>query len=416
MPDRPAKALSPTVDPTEVGVDPARLARIDTVTHDYVDSGRFPCVQFLLARRGEIVHHDVYGHADLDDGRPIRDDAIFRIYSMTKPVTSVALMMLYEEGKVLLEDPVSRFLPAFAETRLFVSGNEVNYTTREPDREMTVHDVLTHTSGLTYEFQNQHAVDAIYRQHGMGGFLPSSRSLTEEMEVLATLPLQFSPGTKWCYSMSTDVCGAIVEAISGQTLDAFFAQRIFDPLGMTDTAFWVEGDDRRDRFTSNYLHLAGTTTLWDKWDRSIFLEPPSMLAGGGGLVSTMADYHRFTQMLVNGGELDGERLLSNRTVDFMTSNHLPGGKTLNDMDQQGFAEGLMEGLGFGLGFSVNQSPAQNGALGSFGDFGWGGAASTVFRIDPLEELVFIMMTQLTPSSTYPIRRQLHATVYQCLVD
>ena len=408
--------LAPTVDPTEVGIDPDRLDRIDAVTHDYVDSGRFPCVQFLLARRGEIVHHDVYGQADLDDGRPLRDDAIYRIYSMTKPITSVALMMLYEQGKVLLEDPVSRFLPSFAGTRVFVSGDEVNFTTREPEREMTVHDVLTHTSGLTYEFQHQHPVDAIYRQHAMGGFLPSTRSLAEEMEVLGTLPLQFSPGTKWCYSMSTDVVGAIVEVVSGQTLDEFFAEHIFAPLGMTDTAFWVDGDDRRDRLTSSYLHFGGTTTLMDKWDRSIYHKPPAMLAGGGGLASTMADYHRFTQMLVNGGELDGVRLLSNRTVDFMTTNHLPGGKTLNEMGQQGFTEGIMEGLGFGLGFSVNQSPAQNGALGSFGDFGWGGAASTVFRVDPLEELVFVMMTQLLPSSTYPIRRQLNATVYQCLVD
>ncbi len=416
MSDRVTASLSPTVDPAEVGIDPARLARIDAVTHDYVDAGKFPCVEFLLARRGEIVHHDLYGQADLDDGRPIRDDAIFRIYSMTKPITSVALMMLYEEGKILLEDPVSRFLPAFAKTRVFVSGNQVQFTTREPDREMTVHDVLTHTSGLTYDFQNQHAVDAIYREHQMGGFVPSQRSLAEEMEVLAGLPLQFDPGTRWCYSMSTDVCGAIVEVVSGQTLDEFFADRIFGPLGMTDTSFWVEGDDRTERFTSSYLHLDGTTTLWDKWDRSIYLKRPAMLAGGGGLVSTMADYHRFTQMLVNGGELDDTRLLSNRTVDFMTTNHLPGGKTLNEMGQQGFAEGIMEGLGFGLGFGVNQSPAQNGALGSFGDFGWGGAASTVFRIDPLEELVFIMMTQLLPSSTYPIRRQLHATVYQCLVD
>ncbi len=413
---RAATALAPTVDPSEVGIDPDRLARIDAVTHRYVDSGRFPCVQFLLARRGEIVHHDLYGHADMDDQRPIRDDAIYRIYSMTKPVTSVALMMLYEEGRLLLEDPVAKYLPSFAGARVFASGNHVNFTSREADREMTVHDVLTHTSGLTYGFQNQHAVDAIYRTHNLGDFSPSSATLSETMELLGTLPLQFSPGTSWCYSMGTDVCGAIVEVVSGQTLDEFFAQRIFAPLGMTDTAFWIDGDDRRERFTSNYLFYGGTTTLMDKWDRSIYLKPPPMLSGGGGLVSTMADYHRFTQMLVNGGELDGTRLLSNRTVDFMTTNHLPDGKTLNEMGQVGFSEVAMEGLGFGLGFSVNQSPARNGALGSFGDFGWGGAASTVFSVDPLEEMVFIMMTQLLPSSTYPIRRELRATVYQCLVD
>lgn len=412
----PPTTIEPTVDPAEVGVDPARLARIDAVTHEYVDSGRFPCVQFLMARRGQIVHHDIYGHADVDDARPIRDDTIFRIYSMTKPVTSVALMMLYEEGKILLEDPVSRHLPSFADARVFDTGDHLNFQTREADREMTVHDVLTHVSGLTYGFQHQHMVDAVYRSHNLGDFTPNPRSLTETMDLLGTLPLQFSPGTKWCYSMATDVCGAIIEAVSGQTLDEFFTERILEPLGMDDTAFWVDGDDRRDRFCTNYLHFGGNTSVMDRWDRSSYLKPPAMLSGGGGLVSTMADYHRFTQMLINGGELDGTRLLSNRTVRFMTTNHLPGSKTLNEMGQVGFAEVAMEGLGFGLGFSVNQSPAHNGGLGSVGDYGWGGAASTVFSIDPAEELVFIMMTQLLPSSTYPIRRQLRATVYQSLID
>lgn len=407
--------LEPTIDPTEVGIDPSRLARIDAVTHDYVDSGRFPCVQFLLSRAGEIVHHDVYGHADVDDGRPVRDDTIYRIYSMTKPVTSVALMMLYEQGKLLLEDPVSKYLPSFAGPRVFTSGDEFNFQSREAVREMTVHDVLRHTSGLTYGFQHQHQVDAIYRKHNLGDFTPNMRNLGETMELLGSLPLQFSPGDGWCYSMSTDVCGAIVEVVSGQSLDVFFAEQIFEPLGMVDTAFWVDGDDRRDRFSSNYLFFGGTTSLMDKWDTSGYLKPPAMLSGGGGLVSTMADYHRFTQMLVRGGIFDGVRLLSPLTIEFMTTNHLPGDKTLNEMGQVGFAEGVMEGLGFGLGFSVNKSPAGNGALGSEGDYGWGGAASTVFSIDPDEELVFILMTQLLPSSTYPIRRQLRATVYQSLI-
>lgn len=408
--------LEPTIDPAEVGIDPARLARIDALTHGYVDSGRFPCVQFLLARNGEIVHHDLYGHADVDEQRPVRDDTIFRIYSMTKPVTSVALMMLYEEGRILLENPVSRFLPAFENQRVFVKGNDMAYETKEPEREMTVHDVLRHTSGLTYGFQNQHAVDALYRRNGLGDFKPSKRSLAEEMEVLASMPLQFSPGSGWCYSMSTDVCGAIVEVVSGQSLDEFFAERIFEPLGMVDTAFWVDGDARRERFGTNYLYFGGSTSVFDKWNESIYLKPPAMLSGGGGLVSTMADYHRFTQMLIRGGELDGVRLLSPRTLEYMTTNHLPDDRTLNEMGQVGFAEVVMESLGFGLGFSVNLSPAQNGAVGSYGDYGWGGAASTVFSIDPLEDLTFIMMTQLLPSSTYPIRRQLRATVYQALVD
>lgn len=409
-------ALVPTIDPIEVGIDPARLSRIDDVTHRYVDDGRFPFVQFLLTRRGEIVHHDLYGHADVDTRRPIREDAIVRIYSMTKPVTSVALMMLHERGEVLLEDPVATYLPAFGDVRVYVAGDETNLETREPARPMTVHDVLTHTSGLTYGFHHQHEVDALYRAHQLGDFAPSGRTLAEEMEVLAARPLQFDPGTAWCYSMSTDVCGALVEAISGTSLDEFFLREIFEPLGMPDTSFWVEGADRHERFTTNYLHFDGQTAVMDRIDASGYHKPPAMLSGGGGLVSTMVDYHRFTQMLLRGGELDGVRLLSPRTVDYMASNHLPGGRDLEAMGQVGFAEGVLDGMGFGLGFSVRLSAQQNRTLGSVGEFGWGGAASTAFRIDPAEELTFIFLTQLLPSSTYPIRRELQAAVYQTLID
>jgi len=409
-------ALEPTVDPTEVGVDPARLARIDDLVHRYVDDGRFPFGHVVVSRRGQVVHHHQYGFADRDSGRPHRDDCIVRVYSMTKPVTSVALMMLYERGLVLLEDPVSRYLPAFAQPRVFTGGDPMRYETREAAREMTVQDVLTHTSGLTYGFQHQHPVDGIYRQHGLGDFTPSTRSLAEEMELLGSLPLQFDPGTQWCYSMSTDVCGAIVEVVSGVPLDEFFEREIFGPLGMVDTSFWVDGEERCARFTTNHLFFGGTTSVMDPWDKSLYHRRPPMLSGGGGLVSTMADYVRFTRMLERGGELDGVRLLSPRTVAYMASNHLPGGRDLNEMGQQGFAESAMEGMGFGLGFSVNLSPQANGAMGSVGDYGWGGAASTAFRIDPAEELSWVFLTQLLPSSTYPIRRELAATIYQALVD
>jgi len=409
-------ALEPTVDPAEVGVDPSRLSRIDDLTHAYVDDGRFPFVQLVVSRRGEIVHHDLYGWADRDADRPITEDAIARVYSMTKPVTSVALMMLYEQGRFLLEDPISRWLPSFAAPRVFVGGDAARHTTREAAREITVRDVLTHTSGLTYGFQHQHPVDAVYRHHGLGDFTPSKRSLTEEMELLGTMPLQFDPGTQWCYSMSTDVCGALVEAISGTTLDEFFRREVFEPLGMVDTGFWVDGDERGDRFTTLHLFFGGTTSVMDRWDRSGFRRRPPMLSGGGGLVSTMADYLRFVRMLERGGELDGVRLLSPRTVAFMASNHLPGGRDLIQMGQVGFAETAMEGMGFGLGFSVNLSPQANSAIASVGEYGWGGAASTAFRIDPAEELSFVFFTQLLPSSTYPIRRELQATIYQALVD
>jgi CubicO group peptidase (beta-lactamase class C family) len=409
-------ALEPTVDPAEVGVDPARLPRIDELTHRYVDEGLFPFVQIVVSRRGEIVHHDSYGYADRDSDRPYRDDCIARVYSMTKPVTSVALMMLYERGLVRLEDPVSRYLPAFANPRVFTAGDPTRYETREAAREMTVQDVLTHISGLTYGFQHQHPVDAIYRQHNLGDFTPSNRTLAEEMELLGSLPLQFDPGTKWCYSMSTDVCGALVEVVSGVPLDEFFQTEIFGPLGMPDTGFWVEGDDRCARFTTNHLFFGGTTSVMDRWDKSGYLRRPPMLSGGGGLVSTMADYLRFTWMLERGGQLDGVRLLSPKTVAYMASNHMPGGRDLNQMEQQGFAESYMNGMGFGLGFSVNLSPQENAAIGSVGDYGWGGAASTAFRIDPAEELSWVFFTQLLPSSTYPVRRELAATIYQALVD
>jgi len=405
-----------TTRPEDLGLSSERLGRIDDVTHAYVDKGKLPGVQVLVSRRGQLVHHDCYGWTDVEAETPVRDDTIYRIYSMTKPITSVALLMLYEQGLLLLEDPISRWLPSFAAPRVFVAGDATRFTSREAAREITVRDVLTHTSGLTYGFQHQHPVDAIYRTHGIGDFTPSTRSLTEEMELLGTLPLQFDPGTRWCYSMSTDVCGALVEAISGSTLDDFFQREIFEPLGMVDTAFWVEGDERRERFTTNHLFFGGTTSVMDRWDKSIYHRPPAMLSGGGGLVSTMADYLRFVRMLEGGGAVDGVRLLSPRTVAFMASNHLPDGRDLNQMGQEGFAETYMEGMGFGLGFSVNLSPQANTAIASVGEYGWGGAASTAFRIDPAEELSFVFLTQLLPSSTYPIRRELQATIYQALVD
>ena len=407
--------LSPSVDPAEVGLDPSRLARIDAVLHGYVDRGLLPCTQFLLTRGGEVVHHDVYGMADVAEGRPLTEDTIFRIYSMTKPVTSVALMMLYEQGVVLLEDPVEKHLPAFADARVWVAGNEYTVTTRPVERPMRVIDLLTHTAGLTYGFQHSHAVDGLYRMHGLGDFgLVPAYSNQEMVEVLASVPLQYQPGTEWRYSMATDVCGALVEVLSGQTLGEFFAEHIFDPLGMVDSGFFVDAA-RKDRLATSYGHdPAGFAPVDPALED--YLNPPAFESGGGGLVSTMTDYHRFTQMLARGGELDGARLLSPRTVAYMTSNHLPGGRLITDLSTGGFSEVLFPGVGFGLGFSINVDPVAGGGLGSAGDYGWGGAASTVFSIDPAEELTMIFLTQLMPSTTFPIRRQLRATVYQALVD
>jgi CubicO group peptidase (beta-lactamase class C family) len=406
-----------TAEPKDVGLDRDRLARVDHVTHRYVDDGKLPGVMTVIARRGEVVHHDRYGWADVESRRALRDDDIFRIYSMTKPITSVALMMLYEEGEVLLENPVSRYIPTFADTQVWESGDPEAYTTAPPERAMTVHDVLTHMSGLTAGFQFQHPVDALYRANGLGDLTRPEMSLADGIDVLATMPLLFTPGSRWEYGASTDVVGRIVEVVSGQTLDRFFRDRILDPLGMVDTEFWVEPDDHH-RLVSNYVRGRDRSLrrIDEGGPASAYAQRPAYLSGAGGLVSTAADYQRFLSMLAGGGEVDGVRILGPRTLALMTSNQLPGGVTLNEMGQSTFSEAAMEGTGFGLGFSVVIDPAASHSLTSTGEFGWGGAASTAFWVDPAEELTVQFLTQLVPSNMYPIRRQLRATVYQAIVD
>jgi CubicO group peptidase (beta-lactamase class C family) len=405
-----------TADPEKVGMSASRLARVDAMTHRYVDSGRFPCVETVVARGGEVVHHDRYGWADVKTKRPLPDDAIYRVYSMTKPITSIALMMLYEEGEVLLENAVSRYIPSFADVQVWAGGDEHEYATAPPERPMTVHDVLTHMSGLTAGFQFQHPVDELYRRHHLGDLRRPDLTLAEALDVGAGLPLQFSPGTQWNYGMSTDVVGRIVEVISGVELDDFFRTRIFEPLGMVDTDFWVP-EDKIDRLTSCYVRGAERSLkVYDSRERSEYSRRPKFLSGAGGLVSTAHDYRRFVQMLANGGELDGQRVIGPRTLELMTMNHLPRNATLNEMGQSTFSEAAMGGVGFGLGFSVVVDPAASQSVCSVGEFSWGGAASTVFWVDPAEDLWVMFLTQLVPSNMYPVRRQLRSTVYQALVD
>ena len=396
------------------GFDAARLGRLDTVLHGYVDKGKIPGVQTLVSRRGELVHRDCYGLRDVEQERPVEPDTLYRIYSMTKPITSVALMMLYEEGHFLMENPVSRWIPELADLQVWTGGTEDAPESRPLTSPVTVHHMLTHTSGLTYGFQFAHPVDALYRAADLGNFTSPAYDLQECMARLGQIPLQFEPGTAWNYSMSTDVCGRLVEVMSGLTLDEFFRTRIFEPLGMVDTGFAVPEADV-DRCSSLYSFAPGKGMTLMAPARTMTIAP-SMLSGGGGLVSSSDDYLRFCHLLVNGGELDGVRLLSPRTLRFMTTNHLPGGKTLNDMGQTTFAEVAMAGTGFGLGFSVLVDPAASQSLGSVGQYAWGGAASTAFWIDPAEELAVVFMTQLLPSNTYPLRRHLQAGVYQALVD
>ncbi len=281
---------------------------------------------------------------------------------------------------------------------------------------MTVHDVLTHMSGLTAGFQYQHPVDALYRSHGLGDLRRPKIKLADALDILAGLPLLFSPGDRWAYGMSTDVCGRLVEVISGQTLDEFFQQRIFEPLGMVDTGFSVP-EPQVDRLTTSYVRGKDRVlTAVDSRTRSAYTRPPEYLSGAGGLVSTAADYQRFAQMLVNGGELDGRRIIGPRTLRFMTANHLPGGVTLNEMGQSTFSEVAMGGQGFGLGFSIVLDPAAARSLTSAGAYGWGGAASTDFWVDPAEELTALFLTQFIPSNVYPIRQQLRAVVNQAIID
>jgi CubicO group peptidase (beta-lactamase class C family) len=407
--------LKVDVEPQEVGIDGDRLQRVDTLFRRYVDDGHLPGWTIVVARRGRVVHLSHYGLADVEEGRPVVDDTIWRIYSMTKPITSVAAMMLVEQGAMQLTDPVSRYIPAFADVRVYTGGSAANAGTVPAVEPVRVWHLLTHTAGLTYGFHHAHAVDEIYRSKGFEFSVPRGMDLAAACEAWAGLPLLFQPGAEWNYSVATDVLGRVVEVVSGQPLDAFFADRIFGPLDMTDTAFSVAPDDV-GRLAALYVPnpaggLLRYTAMGDAATRH-----PTFLSGGGGLVSTAADYHRFVQMLVRGGELDGVRLLGPHTLAYMTRNHLPGGVDLDTYGRPLFAESPYKGVGFGLGFSVVIDAAAGKALTHEGEYAWGGLASTAFYVDPVAETTALFFTQLMPSSTYPIRPQLRALVNQALVD
>jgi CubicO group peptidase (beta-lactamase class C family) len=417
-------SVTVTDKPEDLGLSSSRLARIAPYFEDaYVASGRLPGVLTLVARRGQVASLGLVGDRDRANGRPIEADTIFRMYSMTKPVTSVALMALYEEGRFQLDDPVSRFLPELGGLRVWDDGTPLAFRTVPAERDITVRDLLTHTAGFTYGFMGRHPLDALYRRRGVEGpavLAPQdgepATDLAELVARLADLPLLFSPGTRWSYSVGTDVCARLVEVLSGRSFDRFLSERIFTPLDMVDTAFSVTVD-QADRLASCYACTPGDPLLEvDPPAASTYLTPPTFLSGGGGLVSTAGDYFRFAQMLLNGGELDGQRIHGRKTVEYMTMNHLPTGGDLASMGQRVFSETTYEGIGFGLGFSVVLDPVRAAVVGSVGEYAWGGAASTMFWVDPREELVVLLLTQLLPSSTYPIRRQMKALTYQALID
>jgi CubicO group peptidase (beta-lactamase class C family) len=405
-----------TVEPSDVGLDPKRLARIDSHFAQYVDSGKLAGWQIVVTRRGQVAHASTYGLRDREAGAPVTPDTLWRIYSMTKPITSVAAMMLWEEGQFELTDEISKWLPEFADVRVYDKGSALRPYTVPAIEPIRVWHLLTHTSGLTYGFLQTSVVDALYRGAGYELGSPDGADLATACRAWANLPLLFQPGTRWGYSVATDVLGRLVEVISGQTLDEFFAQRIFAPLGMTDTRFYVDGGDS-ERLAALYAPMPGTGKAF-RYDQvgQRATEKPTMLSGGGGLISTAADYHRFTQMMLRRGELDGVRLLSPQTVAFMTRNHLPGGQDLGALSTGGFAETTFEGIGFGLGFAVVRDPIPARVPTTEGTYYWGGAASTAFWIDPTEELTAMLFTQLMPSSTYPVRPQLRQMVYSAIVS
>jgi CubicO group peptidase (beta-lactamase class C family) len=390
----------------DLGFVPDRLARIPAfIQANYLDNGKLPFASVLVGRGNDVA---------LQWSSGVADDAIFRIASMTKPITSVAFMQLVEQGKVALTDPVAKYIPEFAKLGVFVGGGgNVPFMTRAPSTHMRVVDLLRHTAGFAYSFQEQGNVDAAYRKTDVESW--SKNTAKSFIDTLAQIPLEFDPGTQWNYSVATDIVGILVERISGLSLPEYFQMHIFAPLGMTDTFFQVPAD-KASRIPEGFgfdpeakmklLDKAGAESMWAKgW---------SFNSGGGGLASSVADYHRFCRMLLNGGALDGAQILSPKTIELMTANHIPGGQDLTQMSKSLFSEADMAGIGFGLGFATTIDSAATLAPCSEGDFYWGGMYSTAFFVDPVEDIIMIFMTQLLPSTTYPVRREIKTMIYSAL--
>ena len=390
----------------DLGFVPERLARIPTFLQaNYLDNGKLPFASVLVGRGDDIA---------LQWSSGVAEDAIFRIASMTKPITSVAFMQLVEQGKVALTDPVAKYIPEFAKLGVFVGGGgNVPFMTRAPSTQMRVVDLLRHTAGFTYSFQEQGNVDAAYRKTDVESWTKNTSQSV--IDTLAQIPLEFDPATQWNYSVATDILGILVERISGLSLPAYFQTHIFAPLSMTDTFFQVPAD-KAARIPEGFgfdpeakmklIDKAGSESAWAKgW---------TFNSGGGGLASSIFDYHRFCRMLLNGGALDGAQILSPKTIELMTANHIPGGQDLTQMSKSLFSEAEMAGIGFGLGFATTIDSAATLTPCSNGDFYWGGMYSTAFFVDPVEDIIMIFMTQLLPSTTYPVRREIKTMIYSAL--
>ncbi|MGW1721709.1 serine hydrolase domain-containing protein [Streptomyces sp. NPDC002306] len=406
--------LRQEIDPGEAGLDPKVLNRLDRHFAHQVDAGRLPGYLVAISRGGRVAHVTTHGHRDIAAGLPVESDTLYRIYSMTKPVTTVAALLLVEEGRLSLDDSVGRHLPAFAHPRVYVDGSGDGITTRPADGPILIRHLLTHTAGLTFAFYHSHPVDALYRAAGLESSVPPGANLAETIDVYASLPLQFEPGTQWNYSVATNVLGRVIEVVSGQPLDVFLAERIFGPLGMTDAGFCVT--DEQDRRLSELYGETG--------DGGIEPIPglplhgrPRFLSGSGGMVASAHDVHRFTELLRRRGELDGTRLLTADSVDLMTSNHLPGGVDMRTFGSRpAHDEPGNEGVGFGLGVSVVIDPARTKAATGLGMYGWSGVATTTFWVDPSRDLTVQFLTQVRPRTSHTLFQDLKRLVHEAVAD
>jgi CubicO group peptidase (beta-lactamase class C family) len=398
-------------NPVKAGFDTTRLNRItDHLNTNYIEPGKIPGCQVVVSRHGQVAYHECLGKMDLERAKPLEADTIFRIYSMSKPITSIALMQLYERGLFQLNDPVYRYLPDWEQQQVYVSGEGGNMELKARQQPTTFRHMLMHTAGLSYG-ASEHPIDKVYKSHRVRR--DHGEDLQGFVNKLANVPLFYSPGERWLYSYATDVCGYLVEALSGQPLDEYFKEHIFEPLGMTDTAFHVS-DDKIHRFAANYQRAPDKSLmLLDDPEKSTYLGKPTFFSGGGGLTGTTADYLRFCEMLRQSGRFNGQRIIGPRTLELMRRNHLPG--DLSNMAMGAFSETAYEGVGFGLGFATSLDTVATGALGA-GDYYWGGAASTIFWVDPHEDLIAIFMTQLMPSATFNFRGQLKNIIYGAIEE
>ena len=395
------------------GMSEKRLERLGAHIDSYVDTGKLPGASILVSREGRNVYYHECGYADVERKVPISRDTVFRIYSMTKPITSIALLSLYEQGMFQLDDPVSKHIPAWNDLRVYESGEGDKIKTRPPSRPMRIKDLLSHTSGLTYGFMQSHPVDQLYRERQITG--GENKTLEDMVNGLAETPLICDPGSAWNYSVSTDVCGYLVELFSGQRLDDYIDRTILKPLHMRNSGFKVKSQNR-EKLAACYNYHPEGFRLQDDPKTSRYHEQPTFLSGGGGMVSTIDDYCVFAEALLLFPDMGESSVLAQRTLEFALRNQLPRNADLGAMGQSVFAETTFEGVGFGLGFSVVIDPVANCSLDSIGTAGWGGAASTYFWIDPETLISVVFMTQLLPSSSYPIRRELKTLVNQAVVD